>query len=125
MILNGIGFDDDGNIAEPETPYSGSNLFSLASGGAIYVRDPHRLLDDEQLNGGEYREMSDADWKLILPFLEENEQLFGISVSRLLTVNGELREPAEVYRKVAPARPLVAVGGPADDDATFGEDSNE
>ncbi len=116
VILNGIKFDDDGNIADLETPYSGSNLFSLASGGAIYVRDPHRLLDNEQLNGGEYRELSDADWKLIEPYLEENEELFGIPISRLLTVDGELREPAQVYRKVVPAS-KVKVAVPADDDA--------
>ena len=35
------------------TPYPGSNLFSLASGGAIYVRDPYGQVVDEQLNGGE------------------------------------------------------------------------
>lgn len=124
VILNGIKFDDDGNVADLETPYSGSNLFSLASGGAIYVRDPHRLLDNEQLNGGEYRELSEADWKLIRPYLEENEELFGIPVSRLLTVDGELREPAQVYRKVAPAS-KAAVTIPADDDANAGEESDE
>lgn len=124
VILNGIKFDDDGNVTDLETPYSGSNLFSLASGGAIYVRDPHRLCDDEQLNGGEYREMSDADWKLILPYLEDNEQLFGIPVSRLLTVDGELREPAKVYRKVAPAS-KVGVVGHVDDDSNAGKGSDE
>jgi glutamate synthase domain-containing protein 3 len=124
VILNGIKFDDDGNVADLETPYSGSNLFSLASGGAIYVRDPHRTLDNEQLNGGEYREMSPADWKLIAPYLQENEALFGIPVSRLLSVDGELREPAQVYRKVAPAS-KVKVEIPADDDANAGEESDE
>ncbi len=115
VILNGIRFDDDGNIVELETPYPGANLFSLASGGAIYVRDPKRLLDDEQLNGGEYRELSDADWRLILPYLEENERLFDIPVERLLTVDGVLKEPTEVYRKVAPAQKIVIAS--ADDDA--------
>ncbi|HET6454318.1 MAG TPA: glutamate synthase, partial [Armatimonadota bacterium] len=109
VILNGMRFDDDGNIVDLDTPYSGSNLFSLASGGAIYVRDPHKLLDNEQLNGGEYFELSDADWKLIEPYLIENERLFDIPVSRLLTVNGKQLEPAQVYRKVAPARMKTAV----------------
>ncbi len=108
VILNGIRFDDEGNVVDLDTPYSGSNLFSLASGGAIYVRDPRRLLDNEQLNGGEYFELSDADWKLIEPYLAENERLFGIPVSRLLTVDGQLLDPAQVYRKVAPARPKAA-----------------
>ena len=56
-----------------------------------------------QLNGGEFAEFTDADWQLILPYLEENERLFGISIERdLLTVNGRKRNPGEVYRKVAP-----------------------
>ena len=40
VILNGIRFDDDGKIVDQPMPYPGSNLFSLASGGAIYLRDP-------------------------------------------------------------------------------------
>jgi len=123
VILNGIKFDADGEIVDHETPYSGSNLFSLASGGAIYVRDPHKLLDNEQLNGGAYYELADADWKLIKPFLDENERLFDIPISRLLTVDGQLMEPNQVYRKVAPARKLVALI--ADDDANFSEESYE
>ena len=59
---------------------------------------------DEQLNGGAYSTILPADWKLILPFLQENERLFGIRVHRdLLTVDGVLRKPSEVYRKVAPS----------------------
>jgi len=55
VILNGIGFDDnDGALREFESPYPGSNIFSLASGGAIYVRDPNRKLVEEQLNGGQF-----------------------------------------------------------------------
>jgi glutamate synthase domain-containing protein 3 len=105
VILNGIGFDDeDGSIREYDTPYPGSNIFSLASGGAIYVRDPHRKLVDEQLNGGEFAEITDADWKLILPYLEENESLFDITVDRLLTVAGNKKSPQAVYRKIMPQK---------------------
>jgi glutamate synthase domain-containing protein 1/glutamate synthase domain-containing protein 3 len=104
VILNGIGFDDDGSIRERESPYPGSNIFSLASGGAIYVRDPHRKLVDEQLNGGEFAKMTDADWKLIQPCLEENESLFGVAIDRLLTVDGVKKAPREVYRKIRPKR---------------------
>ena len=103
VILNGIGFDDhDGSIREFESPYPGSNIFSLASGGAIYVRDPHNKLVDEQLNGGVFVEVTDADWALILPYLEENERLFDIPVDRLLTVSDTKREPGKVYRKIIP-----------------------
>jgi glutamate synthase domain-containing protein 3 len=104
VILNGIGFDDnDGSIREYDSPYPGSNIFSLASGGAIYVRDPHSKLVDEQLNGGKFVETTDADWKLIQPYLEENENLFDIPLDRLLTVSGQKKEPKEVYRKIVPA----------------------
>ncbi|MGB2856660.1 MAG: glutamate synthase [Dehalococcoidia bacterium] len=101
VILNGIEFDDRGKVREQASPYPGSNLFSLASGGAIFVRDPLRSIVDEQLNGGEFAELTDEDWDLILPYLQENERLFGVSIERdLLTVNGEVRSPGEVYRKV-------------------------
>lgn len=103
-IVNGVRFDEKGKVVPLDLPYPGSNLLSLASGGAIYVRDPHRTLVDEQLNGGVYRPLSTADWKLILPYLRENQRLFDIHVERdLLTVDGVLRKPAEVYRKVVPS----------------------
>jgi glutamate synthase domain-containing protein 1/glutamate synthase domain-containing protein 3 len=118
VILNGIGFDDnDGSIREYESPYPGSNIFSLASGGAIYVRDPHRKLVDEQLNGGEFARMADADWKLIQPYLEENERLFGITIDRLLTIDGVRRAPRDVYRKIRPQR----TGASAKDDDGLSE----
>ena len=107
VVLNGITLNEDGEISELETPYPGSNLFSLASGGAIYVRDPHHTLDEDQLNGGCYEELSDADWTLILPYLEENERLFGIAVEALLTVKGKKLPPERVYRKVRPVKTSV------------------
>jgi glutamate synthase domain-containing protein 1 len=103
VVLNGIMFDDQGNVEPQKTPYPGSNLFSLASGGAIYVRDPHSRIDEQQLNGGEIVALDGKDWSLFLPYLEENERLFGISIQRdLLMVDGEEREPLVVYRKVRP-----------------------
>jgi glutamate synthase domain-containing protein 3 len=105
VILNGIEFDTDGNVVPLEVPYPGSNLFSLASGGAIFVRDPDRTIDEEQLNGGEVFDLDEKDWDLILPFLEENEKLFNISIEKdLLTVDGKVKSPFEVYCKVAPAK---------------------
>jgi glutamate synthase domain-containing protein 3 len=108
VILNGVAFDEHGRLVELETPYPGSNLFSLASGGAIYLRDPHRKVDEDQLNGGQFAPLGKADWTLIQPYLEENERLFGITVSELLTVNGAKQSPADVYRKVE-VRPLTAL----------------
>jgi glutamate synthase domain-containing protein 3 len=102
-VVNGIRFDFHGRVVPLDLPYPGSNLLSLASGGAIYVRDPQGTLVEEQLNAGEYLALSQADWKLILPYLEENERLFGIQVERdLLCVEGAIKNPEEVYRKVVP-----------------------
>ena len=76
VILNGVKFDDGGKLVPLAEPYPGSNLFSLASGGAIFVRDPQKTLVDQQLNGGKFARMTNEDWELILPFLEENQKLF-------------------------------------------------
>ncbi len=105
IILNGLEFDDEGRPRPQATPYPGSNLFSLASGGAIYVRDPQRKLVEEQLNGGAFDDLTNDDWRLILPFLRENENLFGISVEEdLLTVDGVRKTPSEVYWKIIPQK---------------------
>jgi len=103
VIVNGVRFDEDGAIRDLETPYPGGNLFSLASGGAIYIRDPLHKVTDDQLNGGEFAQLSLEDWTLILPYLEKNESIFGIPFERLLTVDGSLQAPAKVYRKIRPA----------------------
>ena len=110
VVVNGIEFDNKGRVTPLESPYPGSNLFSLASGGAIYVRDPHHKLVQEQLNGGHYSALTEDDWQLILPYLEENEKLFGISIDRdLLTVDGVKRAPEDVYRKVGVTKGAVLV----------------
>jgi glutamate synthase domain-containing protein 1/glutamate synthase domain-containing protein 3 len=108
VIVNGVSFDQAGRVDELPTPYPGGNLFSLASGGAVYIRDPHHRLMTCQLNGGEFAEFLDRDWTLIRPYLEENQRLFDIDVDKdLLTVDGEKRTPGETYRKIVPARLTV------------------
>ncbi len=104
VILNGMTFDPHGQMVPQPTPYPGGNLFSLASGGAIYVRDPYHLVTEEQLNGGQFVSLTEADWALIEPYLRENERLFGIPVAALLTVGGRQQRPDQVYRKVAAIR---------------------
>ncbi|MBA7611116.1 hypothetical protein ES703_18333 [subsurface metagenome] len=100
VILNGLKFSEKGEIIELEAPYPGGNLFSLASGGAIYIRDPFSKVEEGQLNGGRLIELTEKDWELILPYLEENERLFNIPIKRLLSPNGELCSFNQVYRKV-------------------------
>jgi glutamate synthase domain-containing protein 1/glutamate synthase domain-containing protein 3 len=102
VVLNGMQFDEDGRLAELDSPYPGGNLFSLASGGAIYVRDPHGRVSEDQLNGGEFVPLADADWALIEPYLQENARLFGIPVDNLLQVDGKAQPPSAVYRKIRP-----------------------
>jgi glutamate synthase domain-containing protein 3 len=103
VIVNGIEFDNNGNKVDLDIAYPGSNLFSLASGGAIYLRDPECKIVDEHLNGGVFAQLSDKDWNLILPYLEENEKLFGVSIEDdLLIVNGKKLPFDKVYRKVMP-----------------------
>jgi hypothetical protein len=109
VIVNGLHVDQRGRLVDRETPYEGGNLFSLASGGALYVRDPEGAVEDNQLNGGAFAELSDADWELILPYLRRNEELLGVPVDRLLSWNGRSLPPERVYRKVAavPLRALI------------------
>ncbi len=110
IILNGIGFDRNGRVIPLAVPYPGSNLFSLASGGAIYIRDPHQQVVERQLNGGVLSGLSDKDWQLIRPYLVENERLFGIRLEDLLMVDGQVRAPHEVYRKVGAVKLSVLAG---------------
>ncbi len=103
IILNGVRPSQDGRFVEQPTPYPGGNLFSMASGGAIFVRDPHRKVSGDQLNGGRLTEFDEKDWNLIHPHLQENERLFGVSIAKdILTVDGQVLDPTRVYRKIEP-----------------------
>jgi glutamate synthase domain-containing protein 3 len=102
IILNGVTFDDQGKIAEQDTPYHGGNLFPLAAASAVYLRDPRKTVGEDQLNGGKITTISQEDWDKILPLLKENENHFGIQVKDLLNVDGAIRRPECVYRKVVP-----------------------
>jgi glutamate synthase domain-containing protein 1 len=113
VILNGLTFDKDGKVVPLEIPYPGSNIFSLASGGAIFVRDPHQSIVPEQLNGGQIRTFTHRDWKLILPYLKENERLFGITAEDLLAVGGKIRKPEEVFRTIEAVKLSVLSGSAA------------
>ncbi len=100
IILNGVTFDQSGKLIEMGSPFPGGNLFSLASGGAIFLRDPYHRVEQSQLNGGMLCEVTETDWNLIKPYLDENERLFDIRVDDLLSIEGRKHSPSEVYRKV-------------------------
>jgi glutamate synthase domain-containing protein 1/glutamate synthase domain-containing protein 3 len=104
VVLNGIRFGADGRLQDIDTPYPGGNLFSLASGGAVFIRDPEGTVGEDQLNGGQFGSFNAVHWELIRPLLQENERLFGIPISRLLMVGGQPLAPARVYRIVIPAK---------------------
>ncbi len=101
-IVNGVEFDQGDRLIEQRDPYPGGNLLSLASGGAVYIRDPKGLVKKNQLHGGEIRDITAEDWEVMQELLLENERLFGISVKNLLKVNGFSKKPDEVYKKVCP-----------------------
>jgi hypothetical protein len=45
----------------------------------------------------------------MVPYLEENQRLFDVQIERdLLTVEGVVRSPFEVYRKVMPRKDAEA-----------------
>jgi len=105
VIINGLGFDDRGEIIGLETKYPGNNLFSLASGGACYLNDPYYTVTENRLNGAEFVPFRREDWNAILPYLQENGRLFGISIRHdLLMVDGVLKWPEEVFRKIVASR---------------------
>src|SRR5208283_3932264 len=113
VVVNGIRFGDDGKVIALETPYPGGNLFSLASGGAIYLRDPMRKVNIDQLNGGQLTTVLGSDWNLILPYLQENERLFRVQVEELLKIENQTANPSIAYRKVN-AIPLEALSTQSD-----------
>ncbi len=104
VVLNGVEYDDGGKLQALPPPYPGGNLFSLASGGAIFLRDPHRQVGADQLNGGALISLRREHWARIEPMLVENERLFGVQVDWLLTVDGTRRSPEDVYRVVVPVQ---------------------
>jgi hypothetical protein len=59
--------------------------------------------------------LSDKDWDLIRSYLEENERLFGIRLEDLLTVDGQVKSPQDVYRKVHAVKLSVLAGDQSDE----------
>ncbi len=105
VIINGLTYEERGEVIGLEMKYPGNNLFSLASGGACYLNDPYHTVTENQLNGAEFTSFRREDWHTILPYLQENGRLFGISIRHdLLMVDGVLKWPEEVFRKIVASR---------------------
>jgi glutamate synthase domain-containing protein 1/glutamate synthase domain-containing protein 3 len=105
VIINGLTYDRRGEVIGLEMKYPGNNLFSMASGGACYLNDPYHTVTESQLNGAEFISFRREDWNTILPYLKENARLFGISIRHdLLMVDGVLKWPEEVFRKIIASR---------------------
>jgi hypothetical protein len=104
LVINGVTNLDDGRVYGLETKYPGSNLFSLASGGCCYLNDPYFTVSAAQLNGARFDPFLQEDWNVLEPYLARNQALFRIHTRHdLLMVDGVLRWPKEVFRKVVPA----------------------
>ena len=104
LVINGVTTLDDGRVYGLETKYPGTNLLSLASGGCCYLNDPYGTVSTAQLNGARFDPYLQEDWNVLQPYLLENEDLLRIHTRYdLLMVDGALRWPKEVFRKVVPA----------------------
>jgi len=104
LVINGVTNLDDGRVYGLETKYPGTNLFSLASGGCCYLNDPYLTVSQAQLNGARFDPFLQEDWNVLEPYLRTNEEVFRIHTRYdLLMVDGVLRWPKEVFRKVVPA----------------------
>jgi hypothetical protein len=69
------------------------------------------MIVPEQLNGGMISPFTEQDWQLILPYLQKNERLFGISINdHLLTVDGRRMKPGDVYRTIGAVKLGVLAG---------------
>ena len=104
LVINGVTTLPDGRVYGLETKYPGTNLFSLSSGGCCYLNDPYRTVPEEILNGARFHPFLQEDWNVLEPALRDNERFFRIHTRYdLLMVDGVLRWPREVFRKVVPA----------------------
>ena len=108
VIVNGMEFDERGRVRRSQSHTPAPISFRWPPAAPSISGTLYGMVGSDQLNGGEFTPFTEADWQLIKPYLEENERLFGIRVEKdLLTVDGELRAPEEVYRKVQPLKLAV------------------
>ena len=111
VILNGIEFDADGGIVPSgvaPTRAATCSRWPAAAPSTSATRTTRWWRASS--TAGCSRPSDDKDWRLIRGYLEENERLFGIRVEDLLTVDGEVRAPQDVYRKVSAVKLSVLAG---------------
>lgn len=100
VILNGLMFNEKGEIEDLETPYSEECLFSLVLGQTVYIRDPQSKIKNAHLIGVRIHELTETDCMNIFRCLKENERLFNIDILDLITVKNQLLPFHKVYHKV-------------------------
>lgn len=100
VILNGLTFDEKGEIEDLEAPYSEKSLLSLAEDQTVYFRDPLSKIKKNQLIGKRILELNEKDCLSVFHCLKENERLFKIDVLDLITINNQLLPFHKVYNKV-------------------------
>ena len=111
VILNGLAFNKENDLF-PLIPRIRVRIFFPRFGR----RDIHPRPESDYRSGaverGEISPFTETDWNLILPYLKENERLFGISIEdHLLMVDGKKRSPGEVYRTIGAVKLSVLSGG--------------
>ncbi len=111
-IVNGLRFDDFGNVVPWKCPIRAAISSRWPPAGRSTSATRIARWSTSSSTAGPTGRCGAADWKLILPYLEENQRLFGIRIDRdLLTVDGVQRSPAQVYRKVMPKKGRRGRGG--------------
>jgi hypothetical protein len=100
VILNGLTFNEKGEIEDMESPYSEKSLLSLAKGRTVYFRDPLSKIKKNKLIEGRSLELNETDCLNIFHCLKENERLFQIGVLDLISVKKQLLPFHKVYKKI-------------------------
>ena len=100
IITKDMDYIEEARPQEKSSPDPEEHHFSLASGGTIFMRDPHPAVEKDQLNDGVFTGLTKTDRRRMEPYIIENQNLFGIKVYDLLTGNRVRKLIPEVYCNV-------------------------
>jgi hypothetical protein len=100
VILNGLIFNEKGEIEDLKTPYSEECIFTLALDTTVYIRDPQLEIRNAQHKGVRVHKLNETDCLYIFRCLKVNEGLFNIDILDLITAENQLLPFHKVYHKV-------------------------